>query len=233
MAATRSDRPPSISSSVTEAEVFDDEKHGAAGSSDGSFVKLKTPDEIEAGDDVERAELLPGGQEKAPQPKAENSTKAAAAWMVVNTLATIGIVSFANLCRLRGIPADPMTPGLHEQGNLFRPVTEVGATHLRSLSFLHNMAYALYPLPASICDVRPKEGCNQRDYSLGNCHVSQCHPPESLAGVLDRHILPSSTNPTDTHGCVDELCPVQGHPPKNGHICFGSSLPRRWNGLIL
>lgn len=102
MAPERSDRAPSISSSVTEAEAFDDEKHGAGGSSDG-FVNLKTPDEIEAGDDVERAELLPGGQEKAPEPKADNSTKVAAAWMIVNTLATIGIVSSGKLCELVAI----------------------------------------------------------------------------------------------------------------------------------
>lgn len=92
MAAERSDRAPSVSSSVTEAEHFKDEKNGA-GSSDGSFVNLKTPDEMEIGDDVERAELLPGDVEKAAEPKPDNSTKVAAAWMVVNTLATIGIVS--------------------------------------------------------------------------------------------------------------------------------------------
>jgi solute carrier family 35 protein E3 len=93
MAAERStDRAPSVSSSITEAEAFDDEKDGANSLSDG-FIKLKSPDEIEAGNDVERAELLPAEHEKAPEPKPDNSTKVAAAWMVVNTLATIGIVS--------------------------------------------------------------------------------------------------------------------------------------------
>jgi solute carrier family 35 protein E3 len=91
MTAERStDRAPSLSSSITEA--FDDEKNGANGSSDG-FVDLKSPDEMEVGDDVERAELLPAEHEKAPEPKPDNSTKVAAAWMIVNTLATIGIVS--------------------------------------------------------------------------------------------------------------------------------------------
>lgn len=104
MTAERSaDRAPSVSSSITEAEAFDDEKNGANGSSDG-FTELKSPDEMEAGDgdDVERAELLPAEHEKAPEPKPDNSTKVAAAWMIVNTLATIGIV-FTN----KAIFSDP------------------------------------------------------------------------------------------------------------------------------
>lgn len=89
------DREPSISSSTTEAEAFDDnEKSGS--STEGGFVKLKSPEEMEIGDDVERAELLPGEHEKPPAPKApETSTRSAVIWMVVNTLATIGIVSLA------------------------------------------------------------------------------------------------------------------------------------------
>jgi solute carrier family 35 protein E3 len=97
MAERAADREPSISSSVTEAETFDDnEKHGT----EGSFVKVKTPEEVEHGDDVERAELLREDHEKpAAPPKPDNSTRSAIIWMVVNTLATIGIVS------LEAIPA--------------------------------------------------------------------------------------------------------------------------------
>ncbi|EKD13543.1 uncharacterized protein L3040_008590 [Drepanopeziza brunnea f. sp. 'multigermtubi'] len=98
MAERSADRAPSVSSSVTEADSFDgQEKNGEA-----SFVKLKTPEEMEIGDDVERAELLPN-QEPAPaaQPK-EASTRQAVVWMVVNTLATIGIV-FTN----KAIFSDP------------------------------------------------------------------------------------------------------------------------------
>ncbi|PBP17425.1 solute carrier family 35 member E3 [Diplocarpon rosae] len=68
-----------------------------------SFVKLKTPEELETGDDIERAELLPAVDEKAAsQPKQETSTRQAVTWMVVNTLATIGIV-FTN----KAIFSDP------------------------------------------------------------------------------------------------------------------------------
>ncbi|TVY84038.1 Solute carrier family 35 member E3, partial [Lachnellula suecica] len=103
MAERTADREPSISSSVTEAEGYDDsEKHGTM-SSDGSFVKVKTPDEVEHGDDIERAELLPADHEKPAAPaKPDNSTRTAALWMIVNTLATIGIV-FTN----KAIFSDP------------------------------------------------------------------------------------------------------------------------------
>ncbi|RDW70077.1 hypothetical protein BP5796_08474 [Coleophoma crateriformis] len=100
MAERSADRAPSVSSSVTEADNYD-EKNGDL-RSDGSFVKLKSPEELEVGDDIERAELLP--QEAQPEkPKAaEGSVRSAAVWMVVNTLATIGIV-FTN----KAIFSDP------------------------------------------------------------------------------------------------------------------------------
>ncbi|KAK2628589.1 hypothetical protein QTJ16_001692 [Diplocarpon rosae] len=101
MAEQSIDRTSSVRSSITEADAFEDqEKYG---SGEGSFVKLKTPEELETGDDIERAELLPAVDEKAAsQPKQETSTRQAVTWMVVNTLATIGIV-FTN----KAIFSDP------------------------------------------------------------------------------------------------------------------------------
>lgn len=93
MTERATDREPSISSSVTEAETFDDnEKSGS--STDGGFVNLKSPEEMEIGDDVERAELLPAEPEKPPPPakQPDTSMRSSIIWMVVNTLATIGIV---------------------------------------------------------------------------------------------------------------------------------------------
>jgi len=100
MAEKSEDRPASISSSVTEAEGFDDNEKNS--SSEGSYVKLKAPDEMDIGDDVERAGLLPQEEQEKPQPAPDNSTRTAAIWMVVNTLATIGIV-FTN----KAIFSDP------------------------------------------------------------------------------------------------------------------------------
>jgi solute carrier family 35 protein E3 len=101
MAERSNERADSISSSVTEAETFD----GSVGASslsttDGAFTKLKAPEEMEIGDDLEeRAGLLPAEQQdEKPQPSAQdNSTRTAVIWMVVNTLATIGIVSVCDL----------------------------------------------------------------------------------------------------------------------------------------
>jgi solute carrier family 35 protein E3 len=101
MADRSLDRAPSIASSVTEADTYDEEKNTRM--SDGSFVKLKSPEEMELGDDVERANLLPQDDEKPTAPaKPDNSTRTAIIWMVVNTLATIGIV-FTN----KAIFSDP------------------------------------------------------------------------------------------------------------------------------
>lgn len=82
------DRAPSVSSSTTDAESFD----GQEKNFDGSFASLKTPEEIDGGDAIERAERLAGNDdEPAAQPK-KASARQAGIWMVVNTLATIGIV---------------------------------------------------------------------------------------------------------------------------------------------
>jgi len=87
------DRIVSASSSVTAAEPYDDNEKMSEG-------RLKTPDEMDIGDDIERAELLSEhdeGEKPAPAPKPDTSTRTAVIWMVVNTLATIGIVCFRRL----------------------------------------------------------------------------------------------------------------------------------------
>lgn len=87
------DRIGSPSSSLTAAEPYDDNEKMSEG-------RLKTPDEMDlGGDDIERAELLSehddGDEKPAPAPKPDTSTRTAVIWMVVNTLATIGIVCSA------------------------------------------------------------------------------------------------------------------------------------------
>ncbi|PMD65113.1 uncharacterized protein K444DRAFT_608788 [Hyaloscypha bicolor E] len=106
MAERSIDRAPSTSSSVTEAEAYDEnEKHGTLSETEGGFVKLKSPEDLEFGDgdnDDERAEMLPAEHEKPAQPTSEASVRSSFIWMVVNTLATIGIV-FTN----KAIFSDP------------------------------------------------------------------------------------------------------------------------------
>ncbi|KAK4227936.1 solute carrier family 35 member E3 [Podospora fimiseda] len=93
MASERSDRRDRSSSSSSDTAThsesirlnkLDDEE------------KLKSPDELEIDDDHEDDGLLPKeGEEEvapAPEPPKQSSFKSALIWMVVNTLATIGIV---------------------------------------------------------------------------------------------------------------------------------------------
>jgi solute carrier family 35, member E3 len=60
---------------------------------DDDVSKPKPADDVEAGgDEGEDEELLPQVNEKAEPPK--SSFTSAVIWMVINTLATIGIVRF-------------------------------------------------------------------------------------------------------------------------------------------
>ena len=86
-------RDASIGSASTEAEPYDEnEKRPPVDES--SFFHLKTPEEMEIADE-ESAELLPAAAQVAqqiPTESAKDSVRTAAIWMIVNTLATIGIV---------------------------------------------------------------------------------------------------------------------------------------------
>jgi solute carrier family 35 protein E3 len=98
MAEPSTDRPPSVSSSVTEAGTFDDsEKASSLSTAEGRFTKLHAPEDVGLAEAIERAGLLSEElQEVREKPQSAgqgNSTTTAIMWMVVNTLATIGIVS--------------------------------------------------------------------------------------------------------------------------------------------
>jgi solute carrier family 35 protein E3 len=94
MADRPGDRSVSVSSSITEAEAYDENEKNHSPTTDSSYVHMKTPEEMEIGDE-ERAELIPAAvhvvQEKATDPE-KATVRSAAIWMVINTLATIGIV---------------------------------------------------------------------------------------------------------------------------------------------
>jgi solute carrier family 35 protein E3 len=116
MTERSTDHAPSTSSSVTEAEAYDEnEKHGMLSETEGGFVKLKSPDDLELGDgdddDDERAEMLPAEHEKPAQSAPEASVRSSFIWMVVNTLATIGIVSSTVPRASRKASERPLTHG--------------------------------------------------------------------------------------------------------------------------
>jgi solute carrier family 35, member E3 len=94
MADRPSDRSVSVSSSITEAEAYDENEKNHSSTTDSSYVHMKMPEEMEIRDE-ERAELIPATmnvvQEKATEPE-KATVRSAVIWMVINTLATIGIV---------------------------------------------------------------------------------------------------------------------------------------------
>ncbi|TQS35187.1 hypothetical protein Golomagni_04399 [Golovinomyces magnicellulatus] len=80
-------------SSFSEQITFHDKAENEIGMVENVIPPAAIPDEIDMGDDVERAGLLPNTIEEKPVlSKSENSTRLAVVWMIVNTLATIGIV---------------------------------------------------------------------------------------------------------------------------------------------
>lgn len=94
MADLPGDRSASVSSSITEAEAYDENEKSHSPTADSSYVHMKTPEEMKIGDE-ERAGLIPAAvhvaQEKATEPE-KATVRSALIWMAINTLATIGIV---------------------------------------------------------------------------------------------------------------------------------------------
>lgn len=95
------DRAPSFSSSSADTATHDEnEKLARLDQSEDGLEKLKSPDDMEVGDERENGGLLPQETEKPEPPK--STFTSSLIWMVVNTLATIGIV-FTN----KAIFSDP------------------------------------------------------------------------------------------------------------------------------
>lgn len=88
---SRIDRPPSVSSSSAETATHEDnEKLARLDPSGPGLEELKGPEDMDVGDGHEHDGLLPPQDEKPEPPKSTFTT--ALIWMVVNTLATVGIV---------------------------------------------------------------------------------------------------------------------------------------------
>lgn len=94
------DRAVSIGSSSAEADFNDD--NDKMSSNESSFVKIRSAEDMEAGSEIERQELLPMVEEKTAQ-AAASEYRQAIIWMIVNTLATIGIVSGSSFSLLKTI----------------------------------------------------------------------------------------------------------------------------------
>ncbi|KAG9246134.1 triose-phosphate transporter family-domain-containing protein [Calycina marina] len=93
------------SSSSAEVESLDEKHPHKTSHDEDSYLSMKEPDEMDIGglgEDVERIELLPPATPAEPAPAPHSTTRSSIIWMIVNTLATIGIV-FTN----KAIFSDP------------------------------------------------------------------------------------------------------------------------------
>jgi len=89
----RTDRAGSFASASTEAGTLEErEKLAKLDALDDDGAKLTPPEDLEVGEEREDEELLPQVDEKPAPPK--STFRSSAIWMVINTLATIGIVRF-------------------------------------------------------------------------------------------------------------------------------------------
>lgn len=138
-------------------------------------------------------------------------------WMVVNTLATIGIVSNSSQGNgpgieqhhaKAGIPAPGLSmltfvhsPGLRKQGHLRRPVLPTMSMHLRSFSFLRHHFHPLRPLPTLLWPLRTDAAANTNHDPPRRGHVPEHHYDEHLSGDIIHHILSDCSYPSNPGYC--------------------------------
>lgn len=88
---SRAERAGSFSSSSADTATHEEnEKLARLDQSEDGMEKLRSPDDLEIGDEREDDDLLPREPEKQEPPK--STFRSSLIWMIVNTLATIGIV---------------------------------------------------------------------------------------------------------------------------------------------
>lgn len=135
-------------------------------------------------------------------------------WMVVNTVATIGIVSDRSSSD-KCIGAEPFIgripnisffyAGVCKQGHLQRPFIPTMSMRFCSLPFLRHRSYPLRPFSAVFRPLRAKAPPRTNNASSRHRHVPQHCPNECLSRHLDHHILPNCPNSTYSCDCSSKL----------------------------
>lgn len=170
--ATGQERADGASASKSEYEMREENEKLARldQHSEESRRVHSAPEEMEMGDEQESAELLPQASEK-PQP-VNSSWFSTILWTSINTLATIGIVSFASLpwpsglgSIIRHLSPTPLltlsSKGLHQQGNLLRSVAQARPAYLCVLPLHRHLAHAVRLVTAALClfPAAPRHHC--------------------------------------------------------------------------
>lgn len=168
---------------------------------------------------------------QAPPPKI--SMCSAVTWMVVNTLATIGIVRLRCLPWYTGEKLTRWLLGIHQQGDILLRAVEVGAADVCRLPLLHHLVDSLHPVSPVARDVRPAPDSHPRNHPAVCRHVAQRHPAEPIPGLLFRHLLPGGPNPAYAASRPHELRPVPGDASSECDPGAGPRLHGRRHGLLL
>ena len=141
-------------------------------------------------DDVERAEKPPQKDKK----KQEDRTQFFI-WIVVNTLATIGIVRAHHWQLHRTVLTKA---GLHKQGRLLRPQAPIESIDICRLSFHRHGADVVCRHKTVNRHVHVLSGELHQHDTTESRHVFERRPAESLTRVLIRGILSDRPGIADT-----------------------------------
>lgn len=241
----RSDGRRSSVERVRKDDHDDIERAGSYDSSENDRVSQKTAvDGDNASDENEGDHLLEKDhiQQASHGPQPKISTCSAVAWMVVNTLATIGIVRlrlFSPVGTLVGwlvgwlYALTRWLLGVHQQGDIFVPAVEAGAADVCRLPLLHHLVDPLRPVPPVARVIRPASDGHQRNHPALCRHVAQRHPSEPVAGVLLRHLLPGGPDHAHADSRPHELRLVPSDASPECDPGAGSRLHGRRHGLLL
>lgn len=195
-------QPPILPLPLSHSE---NEKSPLDASVEVSIANLPRPDEGGVGGDVERViELKPEKLQVVGLGRGKSTTPAVF-WIAVNTLATIGIVCFPISC---SVTQNTNALGLQVFTNkaIFSDATlQHAQLTFAAFPLYHNMVGHVHHVPATDWHVHVQESGYRTAHPIGHHHVSECHPYKPLSCVLDRHLLPSCSNPPYTHSSIYEL----------------------------
>ena len=176
------------------------------------------------------------------------------AWMFINTLATVFIVSRCSFSRARIVqecqlatwslfcprsllPQQTLTPhvstGLLQQSHLFRSLLFTMSGRFCLLSLFCHSRDPLHSLPAHIQHVRSETPPRLQHDPTGNFHGHEHCRHESVLANLNNHFLPNHSSAAHSHRCRHQLLHLQKvNPPTRGILPHPHVLWRRTHFVL-
>lgn len=156
-------------------------------------------------------------------------------WMLVNALATVGIVRTGAVYSIAKVTESLSNHilDLHQQIPLLFLPFQARPAQFRILPLLHDRHATLRPLPTTIRILRAQTGQISRNATIGGGNVFERDSAEFLPRLLLHPILPNLPRAPHAHGRCDRLLYVPEDTAPNGCLCPGSHLHRCGNGCVL